>query len=127
MLIVKSNQNEIMFYIIIERPLRIMYMNAPSFGNVFGGWNGMNEDDICARMTNTSSSMWAGRARNLECFDIIQKRFDSLYSTFCIVIYFIILFSAIREIIHILRLKIYMYYLHGDMQRLTSSEHKYLR
>lgn len=95
-------------------------------GKVFGGWNGMDEEDICADMTNTPSSMWSSsRSRQHECASLIDRRFDSIFSTFCATAYLFVLFIVIQDIFYIGKCKMYIFFL-GDKKRITNAEHKYL-
>lgn len=79
---------------LIKRPCLVIYRNAPA---LVGGWEGRDSVDICAQMTGTAASFWEGK--NLEeCILLIDRRFESWFTTFMVLLYAFTLYQIIRLI-----------------------------
>lgn len=54
---------------------RFAYLHGPC---VMGGWEGQPTDEVCSRLTQTSSQLWRkGASNERECIDIIDRRVTS--------------------------------------------------
>lgn len=78
---------------VIVRPLRELYMKGPHFSSL-GFWMGMEDHDICAEMTSTSSDIW--RDRRDHCLSVIEKRFESVHVLLRTAILWLILYKMLQ-------------------------------
>lgn len=74
------------FKYILYYPLKTLYFNGPRVGNV-GFWNGKFPQDICAQLTSVPSYTWTQKNLDLECFDLLEKNFNSFYISILFVFY----------------------------------------
>lgn len=56
----------------LSAPLRALFRKGPSW---LGGWQGRDQADMCAEMTNSPATFWI--AHELECTDLVEKKFQS--------------------------------------------------
>ena len=69
--------------IIIEQPLRHLYLHGPRWGQ-YGFWQGASESDICADLTGVDATFWI--LHSDEC----TRRIDRQFGAITVLAYFII-------------------------------------
>lgn len=79
---------------LIKRPCLVIYNNAPA---VIGGWEGREPADICAQMTGTKATFWQGDNMH-ECLSMIERRFESWFTTVIVLLYAFTLYQIVRLI-----------------------------
>ena len=83
-------------YSFLERPLRLLYFDGPSYGN-YGFWNGVSNAEICASLTKTNSMVWLTTSETIrECGFMVNKAFTSFYVLVTCLIYFYFLVTFLR-------------------------------
>ena len=78
---IKESSKYILYY-----PLKTLYFYGPRIGNV-GFWNGKFPQDICAQLTSVPSYTWTQKNLDLECFDLLDKNFNSFYISILFIFY----------------------------------------
>jgi hypothetical protein len=60
-----------------RRPLKILYFGGPSLLG-YGFWTGRNTEDICAELTQVTSTHWLQGGVE-ECSRLLEHHFDAFY------------------------------------------------
>ena len=63
------------YELLVETPLRKLYMHGPFLGG-YGFWSGKESVDICSEMTGIPSNVWV--VNRADCQDRIDRGFYSL-------------------------------------------------
>ena len=77
-------------WVVIGLPLQYFYRTGPT---VLGGWQGMNNADICAKLTKVPSEFWKENAG--ECESVVEKHFSGYYAVIKVGLYMYTLYKII--------------------------------
>ena len=77
-------------WVLVGLPLHYFYRTGPT---VFGGWQSMNNADICAKLTKVPSEFWKENVE--ECISVIEKHFSGYYAVVKIGLYLYVLYKII--------------------------------
>lgn len=89
----------IVFYVksvLFVNPIRNLYFRGP-WVNGWGFWSGKTIDEICTYI-NPSTNQLHWLKNNMECLEIVEKRFDS----FMVIVNFTLYLFAIYKIIEVI-------------------------
>lgn len=81
----------------IRHPCEVIYRNAPG---AVGGWEGRDSADVCAQLTGTKASFWEGENMT-ECLSMIERRFESWFTTLMVLIYAFTLYQMFRLLLYL--------------------------
>ena len=73
-------------------PLRILYFHGPRVWG-WGGWEGINTEDICAQLTLVPASVWKEQMAN--CGALLERKF----STFVVSVFGAAYFFAVYKVV----------------------------
>lgn len=74
-------------YYLFVFPLREIYFKGPRLWG-WGGWEGFASEDICAHLTQVTSSVW--KSQHDHCTDLLERKFQAfLVSVFGISYFFL--------------------------------------
>jgi len=79
---------------VIRRPLHHLFMYGPT---LMGGWEGRTDEEICSALTGTHASIW--QKNHNECGEIIERKFNSMYSVISVLLYYYLLFSFLNTLL----------------------------
>lgn len=79
---------------LIKGPCMVIYSNAPA---AIGGWEGREPADICAQMAGNRAAFWEGDNKQ-ECYSMIERRFESWFTTVMALLYAFTLYQTVRLI-----------------------------
>ena len=76
-------------------PLRILYFHGPRIWG-WGGWEGINFEDICAQLTLVPASVWKDQTKN--CAELLERKFSTFLVSVFGAAYFFTLYKIISYI-----------------------------
>lgn len=83
-------------YFAFAWPIRQLYLRGPAlFG--YGFWEGLDESDVCSRLTGVLSAHW--KQHTLECEAVIERKLESIHVLCLFATYAWILYRATRRCI----------------------------
>lgn len=74
----------------VSAPLRALFERGPSW---MGGWQGRDRADICADLTGSPATFWL--VHDVECDEIVEKRFQSFLVVVQISVYGYLVFTML--------------------------------
>lgn len=80
-------------WILIGAPLKYLYLHGPRLI----GWEGRYQEDICQEISNVPSDFWSKNV--LECEQMIDRRFNSIYILVQVCIYCAMVYKGISVVI----------------------------
>lgn len=87
-----------LYNLTVISPLRRLYLNGPEFFGC-GFWSGKSSTVICQTLTAGgvgSTKFWENNP--LECYEIINQKFNAFLATFETVVYFGLLYFGLRSV-----------------------------
>jgi hypothetical protein len=78
-------------YAFIGMPMYKLFRNGPA---MLGFWQGKDDPEICAELTNTDAGFW--KVNQSECGSLIEKKFNSIYTVSMVTVYSYLLLNAVQ-------------------------------
>ena len=76
-------------------PLRTLYFHGPRFFG-WGGWEGINAEDICAQLTLVPAAVWTDQMQN--CAALLERKFSTFLVSVFGAAYFFVVYKVISYV-----------------------------
>lgn len=83
-----------LLFLVLEAPLLTLYLQGPQLGG-YGFWEGLQYNEICARLTGVDAAHWSSSSGMVECLHLIDRKFNAFLILNYFILYIFILFLSV--------------------------------